>query len=96
MRVTDVLVAEGDGIDGETSDVEAVMGTAEMVGGEVNGEVEVEVKEAGGGEVADENGEANGGVWMDEVVGASAVVATTVGGPFLFPTGPGGPFLLFC
>ena len=77
------------GIDGESSDIEVVIGAGEVVGGGVKGGVEVGVEEAGGRGVgvADEDGESNGGVWMVEAVGASVVVVVgvAVGGPFLLP-----------
>ena len=89
----DVLVADGDVKEGETSDVEVVMGA----GGVVSEGVKAGLEKAGPGKGV-ENGDtidSDGGAWMGEVVRASAVVVgAAAGGPFLFPAAPGGPFLL--
>jgi hypothetical protein len=79
----DVLVADGDVKKGETSDVEVVMGA----GGVVGEGVEAGLEKVGPGKGV-ENGDtidSDGGAWMGEVVGASAVVVgAAAGGPFCF------------
>jgi hypothetical protein len=37
----------------------------------------------------------DGGLWLVEDA-SSSVLVVVAGGPFWFPSGPGGPFLLFC
>ena len=62
--------------------------------GEAAGEAVEEVAGGGGGGLSDESVVFDRGGWLVGDASSSVLVAAT-GGPFWFPSGPGGPFLLF-
>lgn len=86
IGTTDVTVTEDDVRAGEILEVEVVM----RVGG-VAGEEVVEAGE-GGGLSDNKTPISDRGVWL-VVDASSSRLVTATGGPFWFPSGPGGPFL---
>jgi len=89
---TNVLVVADAGEE-DVPAVVAVTETGKVVDEEVKRGVTIEGEENKDRE-ADRYVE--GEVWLAEVDDSSVVVISgAVGGPFLFPEGPGGPFLLF-